>query len=137
MYKLFTDGGSRGNPGNSSVAFFIFNESNGLVDFGSKFLGIATNNYAEYTALINGLSHAKKLGLESISCFLDSELVVKQLNGDYKISSSEIKSLAQKVIDLKKEFKTITFTHVPRSENKFADKLVNLILDTHEASQKE
>ena len=133
MFKLYTDGGSRGNPGNSAVAFLLFEESGKLVDFGAKFLGTATNNYAEYTALIQGLTLARKNSIKNLSCFLDSELVVKQLKGEYKISSSEIKSLSSKVIELKKDFTNIDFTHVPREENKFADKLVNLILDTNEA----
>lgn len=129
-FKLFTDGGSRGNPGNSAIAFVLYNE-NQLFDIGGKFVGTATNNFAEYNALIEGLKLAKK-HTDTLECYLDSELVVKQLKGEYKISSPDIKPLCQKVNDLRKEFKNITFTHVPRSENKIADKMVNILLDSVE-----
>lgn len=128
MYILFTDGGSRGNPGNAACAYFLF-ENEKLIDFGGSFLGQNTNNYAEYHGLILGLKAAHKLGVDNIICKLDSELVVKQINGQYKISSDSIKDLAKKVNDEKKKFKTIELVHVPRAENKFADKMVNIILD--------
>lgn len=130
-FKLFTDGGSRGNPGNSAIAFVLYSESE-LVDIGAKFIGTATNNYAEYNALIEGLKLAKK-HTQELECYLDSELVVKQVTGQYKISSPDIKPLFNKIVELKKEFKQITFTHVPRAQNKIADKMVNIILDTQEA----
>ncbi len=129
-FKLFTDGGSRGNPGNSAIAFVLYKD-NQLFDIGGKYVGTATNNFAEYNALIEGLKLAKK-HTEDLECYLDSELVVKQLKGEYKISSPDIKPLCQKVNDLRKEFKNITFTHVPRSENKIADKMVNILLDSVE-----
>jgi len=130
MHTLYTDGGSRGNPGDSAIGFFIFDEQMKLVDFGGKYLGIVTNNNAEYKALIEGLKLAIKNKIKKLKCVLDSELVVKQINGLYKISSPEIKIDASKVMDLRKEFDEISFNHVLRSENKFADKLVNIILDT-------
>lgn len=131
-FKLFTDGGSRGNPGNSAIAYVVF--KNDLVfDIGAKYLGTATNNYAEYNALIEGLKLAKK-HTDTIECYLDSELVVKQINGEYKISSPDIKPLAQKVNELKREFKSIKFNHVLRAENKIADKLVNIVLDAIEVT---
>ncbi|MBE0573279.1 ribonuclease HI family protein [Candidatus Dojkabacteria bacterium] len=129
-FKLFTDGGSRGNPGSSAAAFLLFND-NDLIDLGAKFLGSATNNFAEYNALIEGLKLAKK-HTDSVACFLDSELVVKQINGEYKVSSADIKPLVSKVKELAKDFSSISFTHVPRAENKHADKLVNIILDSLE-----
>ncbi len=129
MNYLYTDGGSRGNPGKSGIAYLIFDEEKNLIDFGGNYIGIATNNNAEYSALIKGLTLATKIGIKEIHCILDSELVVKQLNGDYKISSPEIKVLADKVKHLAREFKQISFNHVLRAENKFADKLVNVILD--------
>src|SRR5260221_3191539 len=130
MHTLYTDGGSRGNPGDSAIGFFIFDEQMKLVDFGGKYLGIVTNNNAEYKALIEGLKLAIKNKIKKLKCVLDSELVVKQINGLYKISSPEIKIDASKVMDLRKEFDEISFNHVLRSETKFADKLVNIILDT-------
>lgn len=131
-FKLFTDGGSRGNPGLSAIAFVLYND-NELVDIGAKFLGIATNNFAEYNALIEGLKLAKKY-TDELECVLDSELVVKQVNGIYKISSPDIKPLFDKIKALKPEFKKITFTHVRREQNKIADKMVNIILDSIEAN---
>ncbi len=127
-FKLFTDGGSRGNPGDSAIAFILYSESE-LIDLGAKFVGTATNNYAEYNALIEGLKLAKK-HTDTLDCYLDSELVVKQVTGLYKISSPDIKPLFEKISTLKKEFKQITFTHVRREQNKVADKMVNIILDT-------
>lgn len=129
MYKLFTDGGSRGNPGNAAIGFFIFNEKNELINFGGEFLGTASNNVAEYSALIKGLELALGEKVSEISCCLDSELVVKQLKGEYKIKHADMKILSDQVNILKKEFKTIEFVHVPRKENKFADRMVNIVLD--------
>lgn len=131
-FKLFTDGGSRGNPGNSAIAFILFEDSD-VCDLGAKFVGTATNNFAEYNALIEGLKLARK-HTDELECFLDSELVVKQINGIYKISSPDIKPLFEKLKILKNEFKKITFTHVRREQNKVADKMVNIILDSIEAN---
>jgi ribonuclease HI len=129
MYKLFTDGGSRGNPGNAAIGFFIFNEKNELINLGGKFIGTASNNVAEYSALIEGLKLSLDEKIDEITCCLDSELVVKQLKGEYKIKHADMKVLSDQVNILKKEFKTIEFVHVPRAENKFADRLVNIVLD--------
>lgn len=128
-YSLFTDGGSRGNPGNAACGFFIFDEKDNLVDFGGKYVGETTNNVAEYHGLIAGLEQAKKIGLENIVCKLDSELVVKQLQLKYKVKDEKMQVLFKKVNELSANFSRISFTHIPRAENKFADKLVNVILD--------
>lgn len=130
MYKLFTDGGSRGNPGPAAIGTFIFDENDNLVTFLGEYLGEETNNFAEYTALIRGLKLAAKEGIDSIECNLDSELVVKQLNGQYKVKNENIIPLHKKVETLKKEFKSISFVHVRREFNKHADRMVNIILDT-------
>ena len=130
MYKLFTDGGSRGNPGPAAIGAFIFDENDNLVTFLGEYLGEETNNFAEYTALIRGLNLAAKEGIDSIECNLDSELVVKQLNGQYKVKNENIIPLHKKVETLKKEFKSISFVHVRREFNKHADRMVNIILDT-------
>jgi ribonuclease HI len=128
---LKTDGGSRGNPGKGAAAAIIFNEEGNLIDFTAKFLAITTNNNAEYQALILGLKLASKLNINEIDCFLDSELIVKQMRGEYKILDYNIKELKKELDQLTKLFTQITFTHIPREQNKFADKLVNLILDEH------
>jgi len=129
MHYLFTDGGSRGNPGKSAIAYFIF-EDEKLLDFGGKFVGVGTNNSAEYQALILGLKAASKLGIKKLTCNLDSELAVKQLNGEYKISNEDIKKLALSVQKEREKFESVTFNHVLREKNKFADKMVNVILDS-------
>lgn len=129
MHYLFTDGGSRGNPGKSAIAYFIF-EDEKLLDFGGKFVGVGTNNSAEYQALILGLKAASKLGIKKLTCNLDSELAVKQLNGEYKISNEDIKKLASSVQKEREKFESVTFNHVLREKNKFADKMVNVILDS-------
>jgi len=128
MNQLYTDGGSRGNPGSSAIGYFIF-DHNKLVNFGGDFIGIGTNNNAEYQALINGLILCTTCEIKTVECVLDSELVVNQLNKKYKVNSLEIKKLYDKVISISEYFDKITFKHVPRNENKFADKLVNIILD--------
>jgi ribonuclease HI len=128
MYKLFTDGGSRGNPGKAACAAFIF-EDNKILTSHSKYLGIATNNFAEYSGLLLGLELALKNNIFEIECFLDSELVVKQVKGIYKVKHPEIVKMMEKYRDVAKSFKKIGITHVPRAENKDADELVNEVLD--------
>jgi ribonuclease HI len=130
MIKIFTDGGSRGNPGNAACAFVVYEEDR-LVYLDSFFLNTATNNFAEYTGLINGLKYLLKSGVTHGTAYLDSELVV---NGEYKVKDENIKLLHAQVSDLKAKFKNIQFVHVRREENKIADKLVNIVLDAVEQS---
>lgn len=129
MHYLYTDGGSRGNPGPSAIAAFIFDHQNKLVDLTAKYTEIGTNNRAEYLALLNGLRLLKKNTIKEVTCLLDSELVVKQINGEYKVKDAEIQKMHLLIHEELKSFKSITFKHVPRAENHFADKLVNIILD--------
>lgn len=130
MHYLFTDGGSRGNPGPSAIAAFIFDHQMKIIDFTAKYIHLATNNKAEYLALLNGLRLLKKLGIKEVICNLDSELVVKQINKEYKVKDEEIKKVYGLIEIEIESFKNITFKHVPRAENHHADKLVNLILDS-------
>ncbi len=130
-YKLFTDGGARGNPGPSAIGALIFDEHDKLLWFDAKFIGSATNNIAEYKALILGLEHFVKNinnNKAQITCYLDSELIVKQINREYKVKNETLKNFYSKVLDLSKNL-DITFSHVERKYNKFADKLVNICLD--------
>ena len=131
MFRLFTDGGARGNPGPAAIGIFLFQDSE-LVDFSGSFIGLQTNNFAEYKALVEGLNLAIKNNVEEIDCYLDSELVVKQLLGEYKVKNKIIKVFYDKVIELKKSFKSINFHHIPREKNKNADRMLNLILDSIE-----
>ncbi len=130
---IYTDGGARGNPGPAGIgAVFYMDDGNGnlkLIAEIKKYIGEQTNNFAEYTALIVALEKAVELGQQRICCFLDSELVVKQLNGLYKVREDSLKPLASKVLALTGKFKNISFNHVKREKNKEADRLVNEILD--------
>ena len=127
-YKLYTDGGARGNPGPAGLGYVIF-DGEKVIDFGAEFIPHATNNQAEYMALEKGLMLSKKAGVKDLLCYLDSELVVKQLQGEYKVKNANMKPLFDKITSLIAGFDSVTFTHVPRAENSFADKLVNIALD--------
>jgi len=130
---IFTDGGARGNPGPAGIGAVLYaDDAQGnqtRVGEIQKYIGVATNNFAEYTALITALEQAVTLGYREVQCFLDSELVVRQLNGQYKIREESLKPLAAKVLALTNKFKRYSFTHVPREKNREADKLVNAAID--------
>ena len=132
--KIYSDGGARGNPGPSASAAFVFDgKSNDLLKLDAKFIGNATNNQAEYEGLFLGLKMAAKLGAKSVVCCLDSELVVKQLKGEYKVKDSKMKEAKKGIDELIETFEKVEFKHIPREENSFADSLVNLILDSASA----
>ncbi len=122
-FKLYTDGASSGNPGPSGVGVIIKDEKENIVKKVSREIGDSTNNIAEYTALIIGLIESRLLGVEVLDVFLDSELLVKQCIGKYKIKSINLKPLNYIVRYIGKDFKKISFTHIPREKNKEADKL--------------
>lgn len=128
-FKLFTDGGSRGNPGPGGIAAILFKSDWLLLDFENKYIPLTTNNQAEYSALIMGLKLAAKNKVSDLTCYLDSELVVKQLNGEYKIKDESMKRLKAEIDTESAKFSSIVYKHVLREKNKFADKLVNLVLD--------
>jgi ribonuclease HI len=131
MKKLIihSDGGARGNPGPAAIGVIITDEKGKLVDKISRSIGETTNNQAEYQAILAGLDLAHKLKAEEVHCYLDSELVVKQLRHEYKIKNKELAPLFVKVHNLSLQFKKITYTHIRREQNKAADKLVNEALD--------
>jgi ribonuclease HI len=126
--QIFTDGGARGNPGPAGIGAVIWSGNN-LVGRHRKFIGETTNNQAEYQAVILGLEEARKSGAGEVEVFLDSELVVKQLNREYKVKDKDLAPLFVKVWNLSLGFKKITFHHIPREKNKEADKLVNEAID--------
>ena len=142
MSKLitFTDGGSRGNPGPSAIGVVIKNDKNEIVLKASKYIGETTNNVAEYEALILALQKAKgifktqKIKKGSLECYLDSELVVRHLNHEYKIKDEGLQLLFIKVWNLMLEYDSVKFIHIPREKNKLADELVNRELDRQEKS---
>lgn len=126
---IFTDGGARGNPGPAGIGAVILDEQGNSLEEISQYIGQATNNQAEYRALIAALSSAKQLGGSEIEVFLDSELVVKQMNREYKVKDKELASLFVSAYNLTLGFKKVIFKHVRREQNRLADKLVNLALD--------
>lgn len=128
---LYTDGGSRGNPGPSASGFVIYDEKENILHAEGRYLGINTNNFAEYTALIEGLKRAALLGGTHIEIRMDSELIVRQMQGVYKIKQPHLQVLAAEVVKLLKEFSGYSFKHVRRELNKVADKMVNEALDNH------
>ncbi len=130
IHHLYSDGGARGNPGKAAGAFVIFKDE-AMIAKGSKYLGITTNNQAEYQGLVEGLSKLQTLTRGEVKCFLDSELVVKQLRGEYRVKDEDLKLLFIKVCELKEKFAKITFAHIRREKNKEADALVNIELDRH------
>jgi len=126
---IHTDGGSRGNPGDAAIGVILADEEGRIIKEISEYLGRTTNNIAEYKALIRGLEEARKLGANEVEAFADSELMIKQLWGVYAVKNEGLKSLFQQVQKLRLNFKKITFSHVPRAQNKAADRLVNQALD--------
>lgn len=128
---LYSDGGARGNPGPSAIAFVAVTETGHVVKSDSCFIGEHTNNQAEYNALIAALEFAVALKAQEVVCHLDSELVVKQLNGEYDVKNFELQTLWRQVQKLKTCFKKICFVNVPRENPQIqrADALVNETLD--------
>lgn len=129
MIKIFTDGGARGNPGPAAYGFVVKVDDKTVKKEGG-YLGIATNNFAEYTALIKALGWAKKEFEEKdLNVFLDSQLVVYQLSGLYKIKNAKIRELVLEVRGLEASFGKVNYIHIPREKNKEADTQVNIALD--------
>jgi ribonuclease HI/ADP-ribose pyrophosphatase YjhB (NUDIX family) len=130
---IYSDGGSRGNPGPSAAAFVILDEHKNVIDTGGEYIGITTNNQAEYQGVRLGLERASELGLRSIEFRIDSMLVVNQLRGVYKIKNRELWPINERIVALCARFEKVRFTHVPRELNQQADSLVNVLLDQHKA----
>ncbi|MDP3996962.1 MAG: ribonuclease HI family protein [Candidatus Andersenbacteria bacterium] len=125
---LFTDGGARGNPGPAGIGLVLRVEGEQALEYG-EYIGETTNNQAEYKALIKGLAMALEAGVSEIKCFLDSQLVVEQLKGNYRVKNNGLKQLFVEAKELADKFETTSFTHVTRDKNKIADRLVNEALD--------
>lgn len=128
---IYSDGGSRGNPGPSAAAFVIINNENEILDQGGSYLGITTNNQAEYHGVRLGLEKALELHIPSLEFRVDSMLVANQLKGLYKIKNRELWPINERITTLLSQFQRVTFTHVPRELNTLADSLVNKLLDEH------
>ncbi len=126
---LHTDGGARGNPGPAGIGVVINDEKGAELKAIGEAIGDGTNNQAEYKALLKGMTEAVAMGADQITCYLDSELVVKQLRGEYKIKEPGLQILASEALRLTAKFKSVEFKHVPREENARADELYNNALD--------
>jgi ribonuclease HI len=128
---LHTDGGSRGNPGPGAIGVVLENDKGEIIYELSKYIGKCTNNEAEYLALIAGLKIAERKKVEDIKVYIDSELVAKQVNGEYRVKSPNLKKYYKEAANFRTKFKNIEFTHVKRHKNTKADALVNEALDSN------
>ncbi len=128
--KLFGDGGSRGNPGPSAYGYVIYDAADKIIVEDGGYLGVTTNNQAEYQSLKMGLETALARGVTKIDVYMDSLLVINQMKGKFKVKNHDLIPLYRAAQESSKQFDKITFTHVPREKNKKADSLVNQVLDT-------
>ncbi len=126
---IYTDGGARGNPGPSGIGAVILDDKKNLIAEISEYIGEATNNQAEYRAVVAAIKKAKELGAMEIQFYLDSQLVVEQLNGNYKVKNKGLQPLFVSVYNDSLSFKKVAYSHIPREQNKEADKLANMAMD--------
>jgi len=128
-YTMHTDGGARGNPGPAGIGVVIVDENKKVAKTVSEYIGTATNNQAEYQALIRGLEEVQKLGARFVDIIMDSELIVKQLQGEYKVKNKDLASLFVKAWNMLSALENYSVKHTQRERNKEADRLVNEALD--------
>ena len=136
---IYTDGASRGNPGPAGIGVVICNQSGEIVKEYKEFIGSATNNIAEYRALIKALELAGGFSINEIDCFSDSELMVRQLNGEYRVKNEKLGKLFLLVREKEKWFGKVSYFHVPREKDliKRADKLANRAIDEFKTMERE
>ncbi len=127
--RLFTDGGARGNPGPAAAAYVLEAEDGTVLDARGEPIGIATNNVAEYRALVAGLAKAVELGVAELEVVSDSELLVKQMNGEYRVKNAALRELSLDAARLARKLDRVRYRAVRRVENELADRLVNEALD--------
>lgn len=127
--RLFTDGGSRGNPGPAAYAFVLEADDGTVHDARGEAIGVATNNVAEYSALVAGLERAVEIGVTELEVVSDSELLVKQMRGEYRVKNRALQDLFLDASRLARQIHRVTYTAVPREHNELADSLVNEALD--------
>lgn len=129
---IYTDGASRGNPGPSSYGFVILDKGGKVIYEEGKYIGITTNNVAEYTAVLEAIKHVKdQFGsrVSGVELFVDSKLVAQQLTGKYKIKAAHLKPIIEKIKVLSIEVGGVIYSHLPRSQNSLSDELANQALD--------
>ena len=127
--RLWTDGGARGNPGPAAFAYVLEAEDGTVLDARGEAIGVATNNVAEYSALVAGLGRAVEAGVRELEVRSDSELMVKQMRGEYRVKNRDLQSLFLDASRAAREIGRVTYTHVRREHNELADRLVNEALD--------
>jgi ribonuclease HI len=132
--RLYTDGGARGNPGPAAAAYVLETEDGTVLDARGETIGVATNNVAEYRALVAGLAKALELGVDELEVFSDSELLVKQMNGEYRVKNAALIDLSLEAAHLARQIGRVRYKTVRRTENELADSLVNEVLDAAEDS---
>jgi len=128
--RLSTDGGARGNPGPAAYGYVLENEDGHVLDARGETIGVATNNVAEYRGLVAGLEKALELGVTQLEVVSDSELLVKQMRGEYKVKNEALRELAREATELASKLDRISYTAVRRAHNELADSLVNEALDS-------
>ena len=128
--RLFTDGGARGNPGPAAYGFVLEGEDGTVLAAEGQPIGVATNNVAEYRGLIAGLRRALELQVPAVEVVSDSELVVKQMRGEYRVKNAALRGLHVEATDLARKLGSVEYRHVKRAHNELADRLVNEALDS-------
>jgi len=129
VFKLYIDGASRNNPGPAALGVVLLDGEGQLVEEYAEYLGETTNNVAEYTALIRGLERARQRGVRRLHVFSDSQLLVRQINGSYRVRSPHLKGLHLAALSLARTFEEFVLQHIPREMNRRADSLANQALD--------
>ena len=127
--RLSTDGGARGNPGPAAAAYVLEAEDGTVLDARGTAIGVATNNVAEYRALVDGLRRAVEIGVDELEVVSDSELLVKQMRGEYRVKNETLRGLFLEASALAGRIGRVTYTAVRREHNELADRLVNEALD--------
>jgi ribonuclease HI len=127
--RVYSDGAARGNPGPAGAGAVLVEPSGQVVDRLGKFLGVQTNNFAEYTGLLIGLRRARELGVQEVEVYADSELMIRQLGGRYQVKSTSLRPLYEEALELLNGFSRVKLVHVPREMNAAADEMSNRAID--------
>lgn len=127
--RVYSDGAARGNPGPAGAGAVLVEPNGQVVDRIGKFLGVQTNNYAEYMGLLLGLKRARELGVNEVEIYADSELMIRQLGGRYQVKSPSLRPLYEEALELLNEFSRVKLVHVPREMNSAADEMSNRAID--------
>ena len=127
--RLSTDGGARGNPGPAAYGYVLETEDGTVLDARGEVIGVATNNVAEYRGLVAGLAKAVELAVPDVEVVSDSELLVKQMLGEYKVKNEALRELSLEATRLARKLDNVDYRHVRRAHNELADRLVNEALD--------